>query len=125
MNALILNRELASSRPAELHRFLNGQLVRSLHLSSTRFEKSARSEDDEQIQTSLPNGSPSIAHYGGFNAVDIDKFDGRYLLSGGADSTISLWDLETLEDNPTLHPVGTVARSKNAHSFGITDIAFY
>jgi DNA excision repair protein ERCC-8 len=125
MNALLLNRELASSRSADLQRFLNGQLLRSLHLSLTRFEKAGKDEENEGIQVLPSARPPSIAHYGGVNAIDIDKFDGRYLLSGGAESTISLWDLETLEDNPTLHPQGTVARSENAHSFGITDLAFY
>lgn len=42
---------------------------------------------------------PVLAHSAGTNAIVIDKFEGRYLLSGGADLQIGLWDLEaTVED---------------------------
>lgn len=53
-----------------------------------------------------------IAHNGGVNAITIDRFEGRYLLSGGADSTISIWDLEASQHgNPGLHkPLGAVPR---------------
>jgi DNA excision repair protein ERCC-8 len=50
-----------------------------------------------------------IAHYGGVNAITIDPFEGRYLLSGGADSTISIWDLEASEVG-LYEPLGTVSR---------------
>ncbi|KAF2671460.1 WD40 repeat-like protein [Microthyrium microscopicum] len=74
-----------------------------------------------------------MAHFGGVNALAIDKFDGRYLLSGGADSTIAMWDLETPASAPTsatsgpltYRPLGTVARGADAHKFGITDISWY
>ena len=50
-----------------------------------------------------------IAHNGGVNAITIDPFEGRYLLSGGANSIISIWDLEKSQGG--LHePLGTVLR---------------
>ncbi|KAG6985295.1 hypothetical protein G7Y79_00118g101930 [Physcia stellaris] len=39
-----------------------------------------------------------LAHKAGVNCITIDKFEGRYLLSGGAESSISLWDLETIRN---------------------------
>jgi DNA excision repair protein ERCC-8 len=49
------------------------------------------------------------------------------LLSGGADSTISIWDLEAAErKSPVCHyPLGSVKRSPKTHKFGITDITFF
>ena len=38
------------------------------------------------------------AHRAGVNKIVIDQFEGRYLLSGGADSNIKLWDLESVEN---------------------------
>lgn len=124
MNALLLNRELASSPRHEVARYIYRQQLHSLSPAPTRFKKASRDEGSEAIQISAPNAPPSIAHYGGVNAIEIDKFDGRFLLSGGADSTISVWDLETTSD--TIKPLGTINRSnKGSHSFGITDVAFY
>ncbi|KAL2406933.1 DNA excision repair protein ERCC-8 [Exophiala dermatitidis] len=45
-------------------------------------------------------GSSRIAHQAGVNCLAIDPVSGRYLFSGGADSTIRVWDLEKRE-NPT------------------------
>lgn len=69
------------------------------------------------------------AHVAGVNALTIDRFEGRYLLSGGADSSIAIWDLEantaTSEAGETLLPLGTAEKTSEEHNLGITAISFY
>jgi len=69
------------------------------------------------------------AHASGVNALTVDRFEGRYLLSGGADSSIRIWDLEastaktaTGEAHLALSAAGKARGSKG---LGITQIAFY
>jgi len=53
--------------------------------------------------------------------------DSNSLVSGGADSSIKLWDLD-LCPNPAayiLKPTATVRRSSSAHRFGITGLCWY
>jgi DNA excision repair protein ERCC-8 len=49
------------------------------------------------------------------------------LLSGGADSTISIWDLDAPLSAPNgpLRPLGSVPRTAAAHKFGITCLSYY
>jgi DNA excision repair protein ERCC-8 len=49
------------------------------------------------------------------------------LVSGGADSSIKLWDLEECPSGAihTFKPTGTVPKSASAHKFGITHLSFY
>ncbi|KAK5007323.1 hypothetical protein LTR28_005434 [Elasticomyces elasticus] len=51
------------------------------------------------------------------------------LLSGGADSSIAIWDLEAAtanEDRTLTHrPLGYASRTSTAHNFGITHLSFY
>jgi DNA excision repair protein ERCC-8 len=68
-----------------------------------------------------------LAHPAGVNSIAIDRFEGRYLLSGGSDSSIHIWDLESAEEpsnNHTHHPLGSVA-SADKHKYGITHLSFY
>src|SRR5689334_1896598 len=116
MNVRLLNRELGSNRHDELPRYLYGGQLRSLAPSSTRFKKTPSKEGSEEIEIINPNAPLPIAHYGGVNAVEVDKFDGRYLLSGGADSTISIWDLESTSN--IVSPLGTITKAdKGSHQF--------
>lgn len=69
------------------------------------------------------------AHVSGVNAITIDKFEGRYLLSGGADSSIAIWDLEastTQSEAGNIHlPLSAVNKTAKEHKLGITQLCFY
>ena len=50
------------------------------------------------------------------------------MLSGGAESSIALWDLESDENtlkHSTYKPAAKAGRSASAHKFGITQLSFY
>ncbi|CAM1501127.1 Fc.00g102890.m01.CDS01 [Cosmosporella sp. VM-42] len=73
------------------------------------------------------------AHGAGVSTLALDKFDGRILISGGAEGSIKIWDLER-SGNPhkvhTFRPASTIVRSTGSqnsggHTHGITHLAFY
>jgi DNA excision repair protein ERCC-8 len=93
---------LKSFTPAPHLRF-NGDAASSLSSSSSQTPPNA----------ALLNTPHSIAaHKHGVNALALDKFDGRILLSGGADGSIRLWDLESRVDDSSL----SVTRANNHNS---------
>jgi DNA excision repair protein ERCC-8 len=65
------------------------------------------------------------------NALTIDRFEGRYLLSGGADSSLAIWDLESPSPSPShksapaYTPISSVSKTSEEHKLGITQISFY
>ncbi|KAF7555851.1 hypothetical protein G7046_g6450 [Stylonectria norvegica] len=107
---------LRSFAPAPHHRF-NGEIA-------PRHDPAGINERAHNIR----------AHGAGVSTLAIDKFDGRLLISGGAEGSIKLWDLESC-GNPhkthTFRPVSTIARSTadhgagGGHTHGITHLAFY
>ena len=70
-----------------------------------------------------------LAHASGVNALTIDKFEGKYLLSAGADSSIAVWDLEAqtnaTEAGEAYLPLTSVNKTSEEHKLGITQIQFY
>jgi hypothetical protein len=70
MNALILNRSAGVGDRDTLRQTLQQDLLRRLQLSKLRFEAN-RPEEDGDDQPA------SAAHYGGVNAIAIDKFEGK------------------------------------------------
>jgi DNA excision repair protein ERCC-8 len=69
------------------------------------------------------------AHISGVNALTIDRFEGRYMLSGGADSSIAIWDLESqpvsTDGYTSYAPLSAVNRTTENHKLGITQLSFY
>lgn len=69
------------------------------------------------------------AHASGVSVLTVDKFEGRYLLSAGADSSIALWDLEAqpgaTEAGETYTPLTAASKTSEEHKLGITQIHFY
>lgn len=106
MNALLLNRALGVISPSSFQRHETTRLLHALQPTALRFDGAAQPEDD-----ALPEDVK--AHAAGVNSMTIDKFEGRYLLSGGADSSICMWDLESREDRSvnTFYPLGALPKS--------------
>jgi hypothetical protein len=77
MNSLLLNRSAGSGHNHDLQRFLNRCLLRALQPSETRFERGPRNAEAAHVRGLTESRVPPIAHYGGVNAIVIDKFEGK------------------------------------------------
>ncbi|KAL8813143.1 MAG: hypothetical protein Q9200_000491 [Gallowayella weberi] len=63
------------------------------------------------------------AHQAGVNSIAIDR-----LISGGAEASIKLWDLEHSENTQQKyinHPTAVAKKSASSHQYGITHLCFY
>lgn len=89
--------------------------------------------EGEDVQVS----EPAIAHRAGVNCLAADQTQGRYLISGGADTFIRLWDLETSRDSTedgdgsgrptkTYHAVTSISKATAmSHTHSITSLSIY
>jgi DNA excision repair protein ERCC-8 len=125
----LLNRSIGFTHPNHVIRSTTTRLIYALQPSAVNFTHPSKTTLDE----------PLPAHVSGVNALTIDKFEGRYLLSGGADSSLSIWDLEssitdppstpdddnTAKPTPTYQPLSTLPKSTTEHALGITQLSFY
>jgi DNA excision repair protein ERCC-8 len=104
-----------------LKRATTSSLVHAIQPAALNFSQNLPTEDDPHKR--IP------AHVSGVNAITIDKFEGRYLLSGGADSSVAIWDLEAqttgTEAGETILPLSAVNRTAEEHKLGITQLCFY
>ncbi|XP_063051057.1 DNA excision repair protein ERCC-8 isoform X2 [Engraulis encrasicolus] len=67
-------------------------------------------------------------HGNGVNSLDIEVIEGRYMLSGGADGVVVIYDLENNNKKPqyTCKAVGTVGRSsRHVHKFSVETVQWY
>lgn len=131
MNTLHLARCLGDiSTPAFQRHYYHRQLELLDHDTSILFNRKPPSdEEDEQ------NTGPIIAHRAGTNCLAIDQTQGRYLISGGADTFIRLWDLETpnvLTDTVTKstikthHATASISKTTpSSHTHSITSLSIY
>ncbi|KAL8934426.1 MAG: hypothetical protein Q9216_005916 [Gyalolechia sp. 2 TL-2023] len=128
MNAQLLHRALGTAGPEALQR---AELSRRLHAIQAapdvcfdgRDEKLPVNQGQQNVNT-----ADSRAHHAGVNCIAIDRFEGRYLISGGAEASIKLWDLERSENTQKHcinHPVAVVKKSSSSHQYGITHVCFY
>ncbi|KAF2159053.1 hypothetical protein M409DRAFT_30474 [Zasmidium cellare ATCC 36951] len=124
MNSFLLNRQLGSISPRELANAQNNRLLKALQSAS-----------NVNFALQEPDGSRNdahtrdLAHASGVSSIAIDRFEGRYLISGGAESSLAVWDLESAteaDDGSILHlPLDVSARTSTSQSLGITHISFY
>ncbi|KAK5943775.1 hypothetical protein PMZ80_004784 [Knufia obscura] len=132
MNAFHLGRCLGDiTTPLFQRYYLRRQLDSLEHSTSIVFDSrpTSQREDDSSSQA-------AIAHKAGTNCIAIDQTAGRYLISGGADTSIRLWDLEAhpkhsdhenedSENDPYL-PLSTISKATpNSHSHSITSLSIY
>ncbi|KAI1621692.1 DNA excision repair protein ERCC-8 [Exophiala viscosa] len=133
MNQLHLARCLGTVSTPSFRRHHNESLIDSLahdqNITFTYIRSEPDSSDDGTSQV------PAIAHPAGVNCLAIDHTEGRYLLSGGADSTVRLWDLEERETQshssdssiPKIHsPKASLTRgTPSSHTHALTSISIY
>ncbi|KAJ6790007.1 hypothetical protein PWT90_03796 [Aphanocladium album] len=141
MQTRLLARETGDLEPQEFARSLASDLIRT-------FAPAPQHRFNGEILTSqaAPGGVPSFAveerahniraHGAGVSALEVEKFDGRLMISGGADGSIKIWDLENAPSPHAIHtfkPAMSIARStqdarsstNRGHSHGVTHLAFY
>ncbi|KAK2009410.1 WD domain-containing protein [Colletotrichum eremochloae] len=128
MQARLFARSTGELSPDAFARATTSELVRSFAAAPHhRFDGEGAEPEEEGRHVQI------WAHRVGVNALALDKFDGRLLLSGGADGSVKLWDLHqegNARASHILRPVASVARSvgddeTNAHKHGITHLDFY
>ncbi|KAL4918984.1 WD40-repeat-containing domain protein [Aspergillus aurantiobrunneus] len=128
MNSYLLNRALGSVAPST---FQSAQAIRLVHnlesapgirFSSTN-TRSVNSGGDLLFSDEI------LAHRAGANVLAIDQNEGRFMVSGGADPSIHLWDLETRasELSYTHEPVASLSKFSHeaAHTHAITSASIY
>ncbi|XP_054466725.1 DNA excision repair protein ERCC-8 isoform X2 [Anoplopoma fimbria] len=75
-----------------------------------------------------PDRDVDRIHGNGINTIDIEVIEGRYMLSGGADGVIVIYDLENYSGNLqyTCKAVCTVGRSnRHVHKFSVETVQWY
>ncbi|KAM0701231.1 hypothetical protein Q7P35_011592 [Cladosporium inversicolor] len=134
MNSFLLSLQLGSVDQQAFIKAQNERLLRSLQAAPdvTFALKNAAREGtgaaDSTARARLEQLS-GIAHGAGVSSIAIDRFEGRYLLSGGADSSVAIWDLEgtgTAPGEPIAHlPLGHTARTSTTASLGINHVSYF
>ncbi|KAF2178572.1 WD40 repeat-like protein [Zopfia rhizophila CBS 207.26] len=113
----LLNRAFGFHHRHVLKRAEASRLIYALQPCSMSFSQCAPLQNDPAEQ------ERAVAHLSGVNALAIDKFEGRYLLSGGADSSISIWDLES--NHYACRPLASKHKTSEERKLGITQLCFY
>ena len=130
MNSFLLNRQLGSVSPESFAKAQNHRLLRSLQAApDVQFALTQPESSSAGYTRSHGTRPRTIAHAAGVNSIAIDRFEGRYLLCGGADSSIAIWDLEAANiahGEPVTHlPLGNVAKTSTTASLSINHISYF
>jgi DNA excision repair protein ERCC-8 len=125
MNQIHIHRLLGLASLRGLQRIQNEFYANSINAQHAAFDHAPRKQaNDTSHEKTSVEGGQRVAHKAGTNCLTIDHNDGRFLVSGGADASIRLWDLEREED--VHHPASSLSRfSTGAHSHAITAIKFW
>lgn len=131
MTSNLFGRALGIVSPQALQKAEMSRLLHALQAApGIRFEGSDGPEQETGSESDDAEREEKVvwAHRAGVNCITIDRFEGRYMLSGGAESSINLWDLESVENTikRCVHrPAVKAKRNSAAHKFGITHLSFY
>lgn len=134
MNSFLFNLQLGSVSPQAFIKAQNEQLLHSLqaapNVSFGLTRNVAGNRNNTGDATSQRTSRlDAIAHPAGVNSIAIDRFEGRYLLSGGADSSVAIWDLEDIAVAPgepvQYYPLGHAVRTSTTASLGINHVSFF
>ncbi len=131
MTSNLFGRALGAISPQALQRAETSKLLHALQgAPNVKFDGG---DGPAQAQGSKTGEEKAVgdtvwAHRAGVNCLTIDRFEGRYMLSGGAESSILLWDLESTGNNLnryTYKPTARSSKGTSSHKFGITHLSFY
>ncbi|KAL9631385.1 MAG: hypothetical protein Q9204_004255 [Flavoplaca sp. TL-2023a] len=89
---------------------------------------STTTESDRQHEYQRSIKDEICAHRAGVNCIAVDRFEGRYLISGGAEASVKLWDLAIATNTQrqfTNRPTAVVKKSATSHQYGVTHLCFY
>lgn len=135
MNSFLLNLQLGSVDSHAFQKAQNERLLATIQaapdvsFSLCNAGHSGSGDDSADSKTKRPVRPSSVAHAAGVNSIAIDRFEGRYLLSGGADSSVAIWDLEaatTAPGEPVTHlPLGHAVRTSTTASLGINHVSYF
>lgn len=144
MNQLHLRQSLGTLSPETLRRYHHESLIDNLAhhkgISFSYVKQDAASTESSISRGAVSDGSSvpppkpdTIAHQAGVNCLAIDSNEGQYLFSGGADSTVRLWDLEEGDHQSSssrgtklYNPKATLSRSTpSSHTHALTSISIY
>ncbi|CAG7922597.1 unnamed protein product [Penicillium olsonii] len=136
MNSYLLNRALGSVIPNDFHVAQTNRLVHNIEpapgirFSSRKTTATDQPEDEiAPLDQELGANAEVYAHKSGVNCLAVDQFEGRYMISGGADPSIHFWDLETRgsELDHVHHACASVSKSSHpdAHTHAITSLSIY
>ncbi|KAH8671279.1 WD40-repeat-containing domain protein [Xylariales sp. PMI_506] len=133
MNQLLLDRSTGSLGPNAFARLQTTKLLHSFAPAPQfRFDGGTRGIAVHR-DANGPEGIATVttgiwAHQAGVNALAVERFTGRILVSCGSDGSIKLWDLESYgnsEKGHTFRPMLRAQRSSNTHRVGITHVSFF
>lgn len=126
MNQLLSDRSTGAISPKAFARLQTAYLIHAIQAAPRlRFqgpEQDVVQIDDRGDAVPQPAGETKTwAHQAGINALSIDV-DNRFLLSGGADSSIRLWDLDESDAafRHTFKPRATVSRLETIEALYFT-----
>lgn len=137
MNQFLLSRKLGLAGPQTFQRLQYERLLDNIEPEkSITFRAQFLHGNTRQQPCSTASTSPqstlrttqAIAHQGGVNVLAVDEQTGRYLITGGADATIRLWDLESRDSNEAFiyQPVTSITRSTpGSHTHALTSLSIY
>ncbi|KAL4780707.1 WD40-repeat-containing domain protein [Aspergillus varians] len=128
MNSYLLNRAIGSITPSAFHSAQTIRLVHNLEPApGIRFSNTNRRSVNSDGH--VPASEEVLGHTAGANVLAIDQYEGRFMVSGGADPSIHLWDLEARasELSYTHEPVASVSKFSHeaAHTHAITSASIY
>ncbi|OAX83186.1 hypothetical protein ACJ72_02460 [Emergomyces africanus] len=132
MNSYLLNRSQGSISPSTLHVAHNAHLIRSIEPApGIRFSSSLNQRESDSVENGWKDEEQDEvrAHKAGVNVLAIDQYDKRFMVSGGADASVHLWDLETRgsESSHLYKSTASVTKSTDpsAHTHALTSISIY
>ncbi|EER42557.1 WD40 repeat-containing protein [Histoplasma capsulatum var. duboisii H88] len=137
MNSYLLNRSQGSISPSAFHVAHNAHLIRSIepapgirfssHPTTPELNRGERESTEDGWKDEEKD--ESRAHKAGVNVLTIDQYEKRFMVSGGADASVHLWDLETRgsESSYLYKSIASVTKSISpaAHTHALTSISIY